>query len=109
MTLHRDEKSSIDLEPQEIHHRFVVYSNLRHADMGLHCAKCSERATKRCKACLISSANYRSKECQWLDWPEHKFECGSKSPSELDTADLLVRAVYRRHIPIDMDTLKDYG
>jgi len=56
----------------------------------------------------MSSANYCSKDCQEQDWPEHKFECASMSSFQLDTADHLVRAAHRRHIPQDIDTLIEY-
>ncbi|KZT71512.1 hypothetical protein DAEQUDRAFT_109300 [Daedalea quercina L-15889] len=77
--------------------------------MTAHCAKCPKRAVKRCKACGVSSASYCSQDRQELDWPDHKYECDSKAHSQLDSADQLVRAVYRRSLPPDMGTLGDWG
>ncbi|KAH9938032.1 uncharacterized protein B0H18DRAFT_1020 [Fomitopsis serialis] len=77
--------------------------------MGLFCAKCPKYATKRCKGCQVSSANYCSKDCQEQDWPEHKFECESKASIEIGTADRLVRAAHRRRLPHDMATLSEWG
>ncbi|KAH9833665.1 uncharacterized protein C8Q71DRAFT_772010 [Rhodofomes roseus] len=76
--------------------------------MVTYCAKCARYATKRCKGCTLSSANYCGRDCQEHDWPEHKFECNAKC-GQLDEADRLVRAVHRHHIPDDIDTLEEYG
>ncbi|TFY56595.1 hypothetical protein EVJ58_g7541 [Rhodofomes roseus] len=76
--------------------------------MVTYCAKCARYATKRCKGCTLSSANYCGRDCQEQDWPEHKFECNAKC-GQLDEADRLVRAVHRHHIPDDIDTLEEYG
>lgn len=77
--------------------------------MVAYCAKCPRRVTHRCKACRVTTAHYCSKECQRLDWPEHKWECDSKASYRPDEADKLVRAVHRRCLPHAMVELKEFG
>ena len=77
--------------------------------MVAYCSKCPRRATHRCKACCVTTARYCSKECQKLDWPEHKWECASKASYRPDNADKLVRAVYRLCLPQAMVELKEFG
>ncbi|EPS98793.1 hypothetical protein FOMPIDRAFT_1024523 [Fomitopsis schrenkii] len=77
--------------------------------MVAHCAKCPKRVTHRCKACRVTTAHYCSKECQRLDWPEHKWECDSKASSQPDEADKLVRAAHRLCLPHAMVQLEEFG
>jgi len=38
----------------------------------MNCVKCGNNTTSKCKRCL---APYCSRECQLLDWPNHKIYC----------------------------------
>jgi len=41
------------------------------------CNRCGQGARKRCANC--EKARYCSRDCQRLDWSEHKKVCGSKN------------------------------
>lgn len=72
-----------------------------------YCHHCSESPTtlKRCSSCL--SVWYCSPTCQTSDWPIHLVDCILDRP--ITTADQLVAYVYRRYLPSDPETQRDFG
>ncbi|KAJ7185836.1 hypothetical protein C8R46DRAFT_1061865 [Mycena filopes] len=69
------------------------------------CASCGVAAAVRCAAC--KNVWYCSKRCQQREWPGHLVNCYPGRP--IISADRLRAAAHRKKVPLDQETLSDYG
>ena len=74
------------------------------------CQSCEEEREGKwkCSACN-SQVVYCSKACQIVAWPHHIFDCYDYRGKTVPSAYYLARACYRDLLPIDKQTLEDYG
>lgn len=71
------------------------------------CVVCTKATSRRRSACMSSSTQYCSTDCQKSHWPEHRFTC---DPARgLITVEHLVRSLHRGVFPDDQQTVVDYG
>ena len=76
----------------------------------VQCRSCEEKREGRwrCSGCN-SKVVYCSKACQIANWPCHIFDCYAYRGKTVPSAYHLARACFRDLLPIDEQTLEDYG
>jgi hypothetical protein len=76
----------------------------------VQCRSCEEEREGKwkCAGCNSKEA-YCSKACQIAHWPHHIFDCYAYRGKTVPSAYHLARSCYRDLLPIDEQTLEDYG
>ena len=76
----------------------------------VQCQSCEEEREGKwkCAGCN-SKVFYCSKACQITHWPSHIFDCYAYRGKTVPTAYHLARSCYHDLLPIDEQTLEDYG